>query len=74
MFALSLRMLLQKVFFHYLKTELIHHEKFVSRKQASENIFEYIEMFYNRQRLHSSNNYMSPSEFEEKMLRLEMVS
>ncbi len=39
-----------------------------------EKIFEYIEIFYNRQRLHSSNNYMSPSEFEEKMLRLEMVS
>ena len=73
-FALSLRMLLQKVFFHSLKTELIHHEKFVSRKQASENIFEYIEIFYNRQRLHSSNGYMSSSEFEDKMLRFEMVS
>ncbi|TLS92112.1 hypothetical protein FE244_06825 [Aliarcobacter thereius] len=45
MFALSLRMLLQKVFFHSLKTELIHHEKFVSRKQANEKIFEYIKMF-----------------------------
>jgi len=33
-----------------------------------------IEIFYNRQRLHSSNNYMSPTEFEEKMLQLEMVS
>ena len=61
-------------FFHSLKTELIHHEKFISRKQASEKIFEYIEIFYNRQRLHSSNGYMSPSEFEDKMLRLEMVS
>lgn len=61
-------------FFHSLKTELIHHEKFISRKQASEKIFEYIEIFYNRQRLHSSNGYMSPSEFEEKMLRLEMIS
>ena len=61
-------------FFHSLKTELIHHEKFISRKQASEKIFEYIEIFYNRQRLHSSNGYMSPSEFEDKMLRFEMVS
>ena len=61
-------------FFHRLKTELIHHENFLTRKQANEKIFEYIEIFYNRQRLHSSNNYMSPSEFEEKMLRLEMVS
>ncbi|WP_390881353.1 hypothetical protein [Aliarcobacter cryaerophilus] len=33
-----------------------------------------MEIFYNRQRLHSSNGYMSPSEFEDKMLRLEMVS
>ena len=61
-------------FFHSLKTELIHHENFLTRSQANEKIFEYIEIFYNRQRLHSSNNYMSPSEFEEKMLRLEMVS
>ena len=61
-------------FFHSLKTELIHHEKFYSRKQANEMIFEYIEIFYNRQRLHSSNDYMSPSDYEEKMLRLEMVS
>ncbi|WP_165595954.1 IS3 family transposase [Aliarcobacter thereius] len=36
---------MQKVFFHSLKTELIHHEKFVSRKQANEKIFEYIKMF-----------------------------
>ena len=61
-------------FFHSLKTELIHHEKFLTRKQASEKIFEYIEIFYNRQRLHSSNGYLSPTEFEDKMLHLEMVS
>ena len=61
-------------FFHSLKTELIHHEKFLTRSQASEKIFEYIEIFYNRQRLHSSNGYMSPTEFEDKMLCLEMVS
>lgn len=61
-------------FFHSLKTELVHHEKFYSRKQANEMIFEYIEIFYNRQRLHSSNDYMSPSDYEEKMLRLGMVS
>lgn len=61
-------------FFHSLKTELIHHETFLTRNQANEKIFEYIEIFYNRQRLHSSNNYMSPTEFEEKMLQLEMVS
>lgn len=61
-------------FFHSLKTELVYHETFKTKAQASEMIFEYIEIFYNRQRLHSYNNYMSPVEFEEKMLRLEMVA
>ncbi|WP_458701702.1 IS3 family transposase [Sulfurospirillum sp. 1307] len=60
-------------FFHSLKTELIHHEKFISRAQANEKIFEYIEIFYNRKRLHSSNNYMSPYEFEEVMLQKEIA-
>ncbi len=50
------------------------HQKFLTRSQENEKIFEYIEIFYNRQRLHSSNEYMSPTEFEDKMLHLEMVS
>ncbi|MFX4233601.1 IS3 family transposase [Aliarcobacter butzleri] len=49
----------------------MHHENFLTRKQSNEKIFEYIEIFYNRQRLHSSNGYISPTEFEDKMLRLE---
>ena len=61
-------------FFHSLKTELIYHENFKTKAQANEMIFEYIEIFYNRQRLHSYNNYLSPVEFEEKMLRLEMAA
>jgi len=60
-------------FFHSIKTELIHHEKFITRSQANEKIFEYIEIFYNRKRIHSSNNYMSPCEFEEAMLQKEMI-
>jgi transposase InsO family protein len=60
-------------FFHSLKTELIYHEKFITRAQANEKIFEYIEIFYNRKRIHSSNNYMSPCEFEEVMLQKEMI-
>lgn len=58
-------------FFHSLKTELTHHVKFQTRAQANEAIFEYIEIFYNRQRLHSSNNYMSPVEYETLMLQNE---
>ncbi|MDN5070048.1 IS3 family transposase [Aliarcobacter butzleri] len=60
-------------FFHSLKTELVHHEVFLTRSQANEKIFEYIEIFYNRKRIHSSNNYMSPSEFEDKMLQREIA-
>lgn len=61
-------------FFHSLKTELTHHIKFETRSQANQSIFEYIEVFYNRQRLHSYNNYMSPVEFEEKMLLKEVAA
>ncbi len=51
-------------FFHTLKIELIHHCDFQSRREAKAAIFEYIEVFYNRQRLHSSNDYEAPLVFE----------
>ena len=51
-------------FFHTLKTELTHHKKYRTREEARRDIFEYIEVFYNRQRLHSSLGYKSPAEFE----------
>jgi putative transposase len=51
-------------FFHTLKTELTHQCKFKSRQEAKHAIFEYIEVFYNRIRIHSANNYLSPMEFE----------
>lgn len=51
-------------FFSTLKTELIHHEKFETKKEAEAKIFDYIEIFYNRQRLHSTLNYLTPEEFE----------
>jgi len=51
-------------FFHTLKTELVHHERFKTRAEARAKIFEYIEVFYNRQRLHSALGYRSPLEFE----------
>jgi len=53
-------------FFHTLKTELIYWEKYQSREEAKRSIFEYIEVFYNRERLHSALNYLSPFEFETK--------
>ena len=51
-------------FFGTLKTELIHNEKFKTKKEAEEKIFDYVEIFYNRQRIHSTLNYMTPEEFE----------
>ena len=51
-------------FFHSLKTEWVYFEKYQTKEQAKLSIFEYIELFYNRQRKHSSLNYLSPVEYE----------
>ena len=51
-------------FWATLKTELVHHQHYATRNQARASIFEYIEVFYNRQRLHSSLGYVSPETFE----------
>ena len=51
-------------FFASLKKELIHHERYTTREQAKASIFEYVEAFYNRVRLHSSLGYLSPEQFE----------
>jgi putative transposase len=47
-----------------LKTELVNHEHYATHEQARASIFEYIEAFYNRKRLHSSLGYVSPESFE----------
>lgn len=51
-------------FFHTLKVELTHHEKFKTREEAKQAIFHYIEAYYNRVRMHSANDYTSPVEYE----------
>lgn len=51
-------------FFHTLKVELVHHHRYLTRDEARQNIFEWIEVFYNRQRRHSTLGYRSPAEFE----------
>ncbi len=56
-------------FFGTLKTELVHHERYKTREQARLNIFDYIETFYNRRRLHSYLNYVSPEDFEKSRER-----
>lgn len=55
-------------FFHTLKTELLHHEKFKTKDEAKKSIFEYIEVFYNRKRLHSNNGYLPPALFEKTQM------
>lgn len=51
-------------FFHTLKVELVHQAKFKTKEEAKIAIFEYIEVFYNRVRMHSANDYLSPVEYE----------
>ena len=54
-------------FFHTLKTELIYHEDFQTMEEAQQAIFEYIEVFYNRQRKHSTNGYLAPFSYEQQL-------
>lgn len=51
-------------FFRTLKEELVKERRFKTRQEAKQAIFEYIEIYYNRQRLHSYLNYTTPFEYE----------
>jgi putative transposase len=51
-------------FFATLKTELLHRATWPTRQQARTAIFQYLEGFYNRQRLHSRLGFRSPEDFE----------
>lgn len=51
-------------FFGGLKKEFVHDVTFKTREEARQGLFEWIEVFYNRQRLHSTLDYMSPAEYE----------
>jgi putative transposase len=52
-----------------LKTELVHRRRFPSREVARSAIFEYLEAFYNRRRLHSALSYHSPMSYEEATMK-----
>ena len=52
-------------FFRTLKVELVYLKKYATRAEAAAEIFEYIEVFYNRERLHSSIGYITPIQFEQ---------
>ena len=51
-------------FWSTLKLELVYRRNFANRAQARQEIFDYIETFYNRQRIHSALAYLSPVDFE----------
>jgi putative transposase len=55
-------------FFGTLKTELVHHQSYATREAARQSLFEYIEVFYNRQRRHSSLGHLSPLEYEQNLV------
>jgi transposase InsO family protein len=54
-------------FFGTLKNELVYHEDYKTRAQARQSIFEYIEVFYNRQRRHAFLNYLTPVDYEARV-------
>jgi len=54
-------------FFKTFKVELVYQERYASREEARRSIHSYIEVFYNRQRLHSSLGYRSPAEYEAEL-------
>jgi transposase InsO family protein len=55
-------------FFGGLKKEFVHDEEFETREKAKSGLFEWLEVFYNRQRLHSTLDYMTPEQYEQAQL------
>jgi len=53
-----------KSFFHTLKVELVHESRYKTREEARQSLFQYIETYYNQQRLHSAIDYKVPNEVE----------
>jgi transposase InsO family protein len=51
-------------FFGNLKSEMVDHERFATRQEARDKLFDYIEVFYNRMRIHSASEYFAPAEYE----------
>ena len=62
--------------FASLKTEQVHHSRYRTRNEARAALFDYLEVFYNRQRLHSSLGYRTPAEARTEMteVRIRMVA
>ena len=57
-------------FFGMLKRERIRRYRYLTRREAEVDIFDYIECFYNRKRRHGYLGYVSPNQFEQKTLHV----
>jgi putative transposase len=53
---------------HSFKVEAVHGERFMTRSEAKHQVFEYIEVYYNRKRLHSKQGYLIPVAFENQKI------
>jgi putative transposase len=61
-------------FFHTLKTQLVYHNRFLNKADAQQALFNYIEVYYNRRRRHSTNGYKSPASYEAEWKKMENVA
>jgi len=61
-------------FFGSLKQELVQWQNYQTRKEAQQDILDYIVMFYNSTRLHSYLDYVSPNEFEKQMAEMQLAA
>ncbi|HIJ97273.1 MAG TPA: IS3 family transposase [Desulfuromonadales bacterium] len=61
-------------FWGKLKTERVYHRSYETRKEAMEDIREYIEVFYNRKRIQKRLGYLSPVQFEKKFYEEQLAA
>jgi len=61
-------------FFGSLKQERVHWRNYQTRKEAQQDVMDYIAMFYNPYRLHSYLDYVSPNDYEKQLMRLEKAA
>jgi putative transposase len=61
-------------FFHTLKTQLIYHRRFQNKDEMEKALFNYIEIYYNRRRRHSTNGYQTPALFESEWEKIKFAA
>lgn len=61
-------------FFKTMKTEMVCHQEFQRKAEARLAVFEYIEVWYNRQRRHSALGYLTPCQYEDLLVNNKMTA